>query len=427
MAVTRIALTIGAIYIFVLSGLLQFYGNYQGAYLATYIIPPALVVCALLESKLSVGIKLTPVSGIITVFFAYVVIRAFATAETIGGVLLGIRIYFPIFATWAAIALVGNKELVWRWLERVLLIYPFISLPFVIHQHFVIAPLRPEIGWDAVVGTLTGSQLAGGDSAGLALFASLSILMAIHLMGTRRLSVAMGALVILVAAVDLLMGEVKSIILLLPLMLAVQRGRRFITKPGSSIILVLVILVSMAVATAVYQSLYWSTQKTDLNESISRSFEYMLDTDGVDFESGEVSRGASLSLWWDHARTTAQTLFGYGPGSTRTSEVSVGVIAVQFRKIDVGSTLVAQVLWDLGVVGLGLFTVAVLTASRRAAQFARGASTAVNRSRYSLLTASFAALGVYTLYNRSFVDLAAEQFALAMMFAMVCSRTAEGN
>src|SRR5690606_42005163 len=59
------------------------------------------------------------------------------------------------------------------------------------------------------------------------------------------------------------------------------------------------------------------------SDSISRSFDYFFDEDGVNYATGEVSRAASLAIWSnDFATGLDRRLVGYGMASRSEEHTS---------------------------------------------------------------------------------------------------------
>jgi hypothetical protein len=328
----------------------------------------------------------------------------------------------PIILFAFAVSRVANVDRLMSRLQRGLLLMPFIQLPFALHQHFIIAPTRTGVSWDAVVGTFGGDASSGGDSPGLALVMAMSVLTAIQMVETGGMRIKRAAAVITCALVVILLGEVKIMILLLPVMIAFQQSGLLRRRPALFLTVMIFGLLCSVGLFAAYQTLYWSeTEAADsASAAISSSLEYFFDPSGVNLETGEVSRGASLMLWWSEQVDPASWLFGYGAGSTRfSSAVAAGSIGTKFYPLNMGATAIAQLLWDSGVLGLLLFTLSLVVAFFSARAKAVTAQSGLHRARMNTVAAIVVALIVYLPYNNSLVDLPLEQLVLGFVIGIL--------
>lgn len=423
--------TISFVYILFIAGPLQYYGNIQAAYWLNYIFPIVLLLSSVAFCH-PVKFYLHTFVMLFFIFYGMIIISCMIFSRSLNEVIMGIRIYFPTLLTFLAISAVQRKSDIWNILERILIFFPFIQLPFVLHQHFFIAQAR-TIGWDAVVGTFPGSAVSGGDSPGLALLCCYSLLTAYYLMKSRNISFIFGMSIIATNLAIIALGEVKSIIALLPIMAIVQRGRALYSRPIGTLAIVAAASIMSLAFVKVYADLYWSQQSQDVSETLADVENYFFSEDFVRTETGEISRGASISFWVkDGELLSFDHLFGYGPGSTRgpvgdeaitaSGGGPVGRAAAKFPGLNVGATSLAQLLWDLGLVGTTLFLLSLISAIFRALTISNFTSGIRYRYRYRTVASLLVAVITFSFYNSSFVNLAAEQFFLAVILALLVGR-----
>ncbi len=315
------------------------------------------------------------------------------------------------------------------WLERGALALGVLQFPFVISQFLFSSRLSGRFNADAIVGTFGGDPYGSGQNPTLLLFSIVAILVAIEMRQTARLGrIAFGA-ICTVCAANIMLGEVKAAFVLLPLGLVIQQrlGVRINWfKAGAGLIFVAVFLVLLGQA---YEALFWSEASSGNSaflDKVQESIGYFFDPNSLNFVTGEVSRGASLVVWWNHDIDVVHRLFGYGMGSTRLdSAVANGVIGLLFAPLDVASTALSQLLWDGGVVGTFFYIATMIAAYLQAAKLARRATTEVGALQMRTVTAIIALFFPFLIYNRDMLVSPAEQLLIVTLFALVWARSGQ--
>jgi hypothetical protein len=213
---------------------------------------------------------------------------------------------------------------------------------------------------------------------------------------------------------------------LLPLALLAQQGWSGIRKNFAKVSLGLGLATLFLFGVGkLYEAFFWASDgRTEpLSYRIQRSFAYFFDPAGIDFQTGEVSRGASLMLWWQRDTDVIHRWLGYGIGSIRgDSTVANGIIGREFAPLDIASTTLAQLLWDGGIVAAAAFILALLMLYRQAARLATSAADRVEALRLRTAAAVAALALPFLVYNRYMVDAPAEQLLLVALFAIVWQR-----
>ena len=172
---------------------------------------------------------------------------------------------------------------------------------------------------------------------------------------------------------------------------------------------------------AFYQSAYWSwsLHSKSVMESVERSIDYIIDPRNIDPATGEVGRVASLNLWRQDPHADAGTrILGYGVGASRSrSSISIGEVAKRYTPLDISSTTVSALLWDVGVLGLAVFCAILLLAAIQGFRLAKRPGIPVFHHA-CLKTSAIALCLMLTMvpYNRYMVDQASVQFL--MMFCL---------
>ena len=298
-----------------------------------------------------------------------------------------------------------------------------------ISQFLYSSRLSGRFNADAIVGTFGGDPYGSGENPTLLLFSIIAILVALEMRQTARLSRTAFAVICAICAANIMLGEVKAAFVLLPLGLVVQQRlgvRVNWLKAAAGLAFLAVFLVLLGQA---YEALFWSDATSGnlaFLEKVQESIGYFFDPNSLNFETGEVSRGASLVVWWNHDVDVVHRLFGYGIGSTRLdSAVANGVIGLLFAPLDVASTALSQLLWDGGVVGTLFYIAAMIALYVRVAKLARRATTEVGALQMRTVAAIIALFFPFLIYNRDMLVSPAEQLLIVTLFALVWARSGQ--
>lgn len=310
-------------------------------------------------------------------------------------------------------------------INTALLWMPLVQLPVVLYQHFWIMEKRAGgAAWDAVVGTFGGNPEHGGANAALVVFSLASIAIGLARWKGGLLSGGRLFLLLVVNAALLFLGEVKAVVLLLPLALAFVYREQLLRRPFILLAWLFVSAAFLAITVGVYQSVYWSkdNSRRSVQDNILLTVDYVTNPDFINYRTGEVGRAAAVGLWVHDREATAYTkLFGYGAAASRSqSTVVIGDVARRHYPLDISATALSSLLWDFGVVGMatfvGVFVLALVTGigvARRVAterQLAPDAEAA---------TAVLAVLIATIPYNRYLVDLPAIQLLGALVLGQI--------
>lgn len=357
-------------------------------------------------------------------FLGHVAVSTLFNLPPAGVVLVGIKMYYPYWLLLPAIFFLMRHGDYYKIAFRFLLFLPFVELPFVLHQRFVIAPQKSEVSWDAVVGTFGGDPMGGGASGTLMLFMAIAILVGVNALQNREENRVFVGASIAAALACIFLGEVKAVFLILPAAFAVQQIHRLKRRPFTSLILGSLLGVALLGTYQYYDRNYWSTYQEGMEiqgDVVGQTIAYVFGTDNISLETGEVGRGASLYLWYlDEEASGFTRLLGYGAASARvTSSVAIGAVGERFKPVDVGSTAISQLLWDTGLIGTFLFTLSLILALLQAIRLAGRAKSRIKSGHLDVI-AAICMMNLMTLfYNRSIIDRPVEQFLLVLVFGVL--------
>lgn len=298
-----------------------------------------------------------------------------------------------------------------------------LQLPVTFYQHFFIATQRHN-GFDSVVGTFGGTPLGGGLSSMLVLFVVGTMAYALArwnrgLMRTRSM------LFLCALGVGIIMlGEVKAAFLWLPICVFVVLRKRILRNVFSVTVYGALAALLLGGIYHAYDQLYWTDSVTRFRTHAEqeRADNYFFDTQNIDYETGEISRGASLALWWkDRASSVPQRLLGNGPGASKSAGQlgGGGPVAKRFAPLSIDATALAMLLWDVGVAGALCYTAILLSGIWTGWKYLRrGEGSARQLAMVETSTGLLCVFFTMLIYNRTQLDEPTVQ--LMLMFCLGC-------
>ncbi len=269
---------------------------------------------------------------------------------------------------------------------RLLLGVAWLQLPMALYQYAFVASKRASGAvlseappWDAIVGTFPGTDTAGGNSAAMAIYLLLMILLAIALWREGRMKGVWAAAIALCGLATIALAEVKAVVLLIPVALALYYYKEVLRRPIET-------LAALVLSCTLALGLLYGYQKIHYDEvevpAGAENYGYtvwdrimnQLSPDNVKESNDRLGRVALLIHWWDNnpgAGDVQHTLFGYGLGTTQVSRIGVGSLTKRWG--DIGRTSLSILLWETGVLGTFAFMMMLATAAYLSSQMARDA------------------------------------------------------
>ena len=317
-----------------------------------------------------------------------------------------------------AVGLANDRVAEYFW--KGLLLVAAIQLPVCIFQY-----LRADAhGWDAVSGTFGGSE-SGGASGTLGLMMILSFTLILGLLRAKQLKPGAATVLALLSLAPVALAEVKAaVILFMPVALLLHYSREIGRNPLVLLRLGAIVGALMVGFFAIYQTLHYSRAETaayrgSTLDKVAIAVELETNPTYLRVETGELGRTAIVVLWWrEHDMSQVdKMLFGHGPGALRSSSVYIGEIAYKYPYYRMDRHAVAFLLWDLGLVGLGVFVVLLFSGMTRSLALAEHPEIPVQHRVYLKAGAvSLGLLGVSLIYMRAAIDSASGQ--ALMMFCL---------
>jgi hypothetical protein len=363
--------------------------------------------------------------GIMLLFIVSSIFGAFLHDPRLNEVATAARSYFVF---WAVALVIGMGFLSERQIEniwRFLLAAAFIQVPVTMFQYFyVVKKLSKGAAWDAVVGTFPGNPEGGGASAGMGVFVLVMIVWALAMWRRKQLKGFWLVLIIVAALITVSLAEIKAVVLLIPVTIAMVYYQEVIKRPLQSMLAVAIGAALVAGILAGYQAMYYDkgfTLAKNSAESPMQSIQNQLNpTHVLENSAGliQMSRAALMLDWWD--RNVGQgdfehALLGYGMGATSISRLGSGELVGRFPyAIDMTST--TMLLWETGILGHLLFGLSLLFAAQSAAQSSKDPRVPLVHQALLQATAIALLLMFATLAYKNFVlRTAPSQFLLAFL------------
>lgn len=375
------------------------------------------------------GVAMPAFTGWLLLFLAS---AAFSTAidRPLRGELLGFwrnyLAYWPLVFL-LALGTVPVRTMCRMW--KLLLGVALLQLPLALYQNlFMSRQAARSASWDVVVGSFPGNAEGGGASAGMGVFVLTAMLIALALWRRRQLGTPMLALVAVAGVATIAMAEVKAVVLLIPVAVALMYGAEIARRPLQAVLALCLAAVLSAGLLAVYSHTFYDraayARITTPNkpESPLEAISRQLDPEPNHEQLHSVGRMLALSDWW---RRTAgrgdvhHALFGHGLGATQVSKLGVGELVPRFS-YPLDQTATSMLLWETGLVGHALFVLLLLSAARTAARLRRHALVpAVHQAILHALAVALV-LQCLTLPYKSFIfKTAPSQLLLALMLGYV--------
>lgn len=312
----------------------------------------------------------------LALFFLCVVFSSVVGKVSIPEVIMASRYYLFI---WGAlfVFLVGaidDKTIERLWYA--LLFIAALQMPMALYQYLFVAKQRAQVvggppPWDAVIGTFPGNDTGGGNSAAMAIYLVVMIVLAIAMWQQRHLRWFKSLAVIGLALLAILLAEVKAAVLLLPVAVGIYYRREIIRRPVEAIAALSIAVVVAGGILYGYQKLHYDKGASSAAAAFSHAeastlehILYQFDPDRENERTGRLARAANLKQWWDLNVASGDLhhlMIGYGMGTTQHSNIGVGSVAAKYG-MDIDRTTFVILVWELGLIGLLMF-LGLLTSS----------------------------------------------------------------
>lgn len=414
----KLLLNILVVLSFFVVGQIMYFGGIQQVMLILYGIGLLLYLkvyeAIISPSHENISYSNTPLYLTVLFFIASVFISIIINQTNIVQILVaGKNLFFVwslFFVTVFGLYSLRTIDSLWKKIHLLVLF----QLPIVIFQAFYIVPKRESIGadgvsWDSIVGGFGGDPYGGGASGVLAYFLVVSFIYFLAMYRFKELSKNRFLSYSSVIVLMLFLAEIKVVVFLIPVGLAVVYYKQLFRNPIKLIVSVfaVVLFIYAMLATYEFQKRGDLEKSLDITYLLESSFVYSLDPTYINYETREMGRAAALSHWWQENGTNnmPHTLFGHGPGETRLdSKFFIGKKGAEYP-FNINRSSASQILWEVGLLALLLFLWLLLKAMKLSYTASFGKDFSASQKASLLATSASLAMAVVMLpYGRDVIE-----------------------
>lgn len=315
-----------------------------------------------------------------TLFLVAVVITTLYNRNGLGIFMAGAKNYFQIWPLMFVLALVRWDEKTILALPKVMLRIALLQLPFALHQFLAIVPTRVGLGHgivpvDIVAGTFGADRMGGGANSALAMFLIVVWAGVLAKWKYKLLSGRMLAFLSLLLLAPLFFNESKVAILYLGLVFTLLFREEVIRRPHLFVGGMVVFAILTAGLLFSYVALTNQARYTDISTVVDLAIESNFGEKRSRW-SKELNRLTVYPFWVERhgLDELAHALVGHGLGASKEAEGVIetrSLAATRYPGMGIGMTGISSLLWDVGVLGLGVIVAMFWWAYRTAGRLGR--------------------------------------------------------
>lgn len=357
-------------------------------------------------------------------------------------ILAGIKRAYQLAGLTVALALLPVNGYTRRCFDAWVAFFSVLALlqfPMALFQRIVLVPMRVGMGGgvvplDIVSGTFESYLRGGGSSSVMVMFLTICIAYGFAAWQEGLWSTAKLVCVTVWLAAPLFLGETKIVLVLLPMMFFLVFARQVRMRPFLTLfILFLGGVLVMALGWLYFASM--AKQGSSAEEEIRRTIEYNFGAVGYYEGRASLNRTTVLTFWGqEHGlHNPLETVFGHGLGSSYSSRAPEGTGALvaghlsrHYRAMAINLTAASTLLWETGLLGIGLLSAVFVSAWRISGRLLDGSRDLMLRARLTALRVSLAVHGVAVLYSNAIVNSLSQEtlFAFSLGYLAWLARAA---
>lgn len=357
-------------------------------------------------------------------------------------ILAGIKRAYQLVGLTIALALLPVNGYIRRCFDGWVTFFSVLALlqfPMALFQRIVLVPMRVGMGGgvvplDIVSGTFESYLRGGGSSSVMVMFLTICIAYGFAAWQESLWSTAKLVCVTVWLAAPLFLGETKIVLVLLPMMFFLVFARQIRMRP----FLTVFILFLAGVLVMVLGWLYFASmakQGRTAAEEIRRTIEYNFGSVGYYEGRTSLNRTTVLTFWGrEHGfHNPLETVFGHGLGSSYSSRAPEGTGALvaghlsrHYRAMAINLTAASTLLWETGLLGVGLLSAVFVSAWRTSARLLDRSEDPTLRASLMALRVSLAVHAVAVLYSNAIVNSLGQEtlFAFGLGYLAWLARAA---
>ncbi|UXY14631.1 hypothetical protein N8I74_15070 [Chitiniphilus purpureus] len=314
----------------------------------------------------------------------------------------------------AALALGFSSVLVGKW-RRIFFYGALIQLPICLFQLLYVVPrvpiARDIIPIDVIGGTFGSSFSGSGASGDMAMYQVIVWGFILALWKEKLWSLKKAALISALVLAPLFVGEVKVVVVYIPLMLFTLFWDDLIRNPGRFISILILTFLVVGCAGYIYFSFI---AKSQFLEEVENIYGYNFGDRG--YGRLALNRTTVLTFWWkEHGlHNILQMFMGHGLGSSNLASGGIvgGEVARQYPLLiglGLGLTNAASMLWDVGLLGFSVFLLFLIVIWWDQGRLLKKTSDSWLRSQIAPMRGVTVILIVSLFYKSSFTSIAGFQ------------------
>ena len=278
---------------------------------------------------------------------------------------VGLKGYFQVAGILLAFYFFGLSRKLSTRFFLALIPLALLQIPFALHQYFILLPTRLTreaarhgvVAPDVVVGTFIGTAGGGGGNAILASLQVIAICLLLALWLHGRIKFKTAFIASLVCVVPVVLNESKIMFVMLPLVLAWMFREHLLKQTFKFIAGILVLVLFLSGMFLFYAALPRAQGEFTPEQYFENAVRYNVGSQG--YGTLALNRTTIYSYWLERhgVDNLPQTLIGHGPGSSLEggSGISRSTLAQRkYRGMGIGLTSFSSLLWELGILGLGI-------------------------------------------------------------------------
>lgn len=341
------------------------------------------------------------------------IVQFYSPGETVGG----FKRYFQVWGLLLGFCWIElSKKNIDRWRNLLLGIF-LLQAPFALYENIVLVPIRESFvesypglePIDVVAGTFGALMYGGGNNAEMAttLIMIFAFLLARYKEKILTLKKLCWISAILLA--PLFMGETKIMIIFFPLMLATLYRNELLTRPqyliAASIFGSMFVIISL--------NIYMAMAHSSMDQIIYGTLAYNVYELG--YGTCSLNRTTVLTFWAQHQGLADPVSFLFGNGLGSTEEGGGGHIDIRYSSYCIGLTGVSQLLWELGVMGVSLFLLMMVSAWRCTRQLMKKTIDPMVRADVAAIQTTIVIFTIYPLYRGTLLSAMSFQVVFSIM------------
>lgn len=354
------------------------------------------------------------------VFMVYALCVTFLQSGGPAEQVAGIKRYFLSFSLLLAFGLFpfSSRHLA-NWKKQLLLV-TVLQAPFALYEFLVLVPKRGGLAagsevTDVVAGTFGASLVGGSPNSVMAIFLLIFVAFMLAYWKAGILKVQWLALGLALALLPIGLGEVKVVFVMLPLVFLTVFKSELRQRPG--LFIAMTLLGTLLMFLMGYVLLEWVMKKS-LFDVVQNTIAYNTE-DGVGYAGGSLNRWTALTFWWQQQglHDPVGLVFGHGMGSSHAeaSALVAGHMALKWPAYGIGLSAASQLLWDVGLLGFGLYLLMLALAWLAAARIRQLAANGHASADATAIQAAIPLFAIMLIYNNSLIVILSMQIVYGLL------------